>query len=115
MTGKLTFDELKDAVASGEIDTVLSVAVDMQGRPIGKRFLGEYFVDAGVEETHCCNYLLTDDIDMEPMQGYMAAAWSQGHGDFAINPDLSTLPRIPWIEKTALVICDGLDSKTCEG
>jgi len=114
MTGKLTFDELKDAVASGEIDTVLSVAVDMQGRPIGKRFLGEYFVEAGVEETHCCNYLLTDDIDMEPVQGYKAAAWSQGYGDFAIKPDLSTLRRIPWLEKTALVICDALDPQTYE-
>ncbi|HLS69478.1 MAG TPA: glutamine synthetase family protein [Kiloniellales bacterium] len=114
MTGKLTFDELRDAVAAGEIDTVLSVAVDMQGRLIGKRFFGEYFVEAGYEETHCCNYLLADDIDMEPVQGYKAAGWALGYGDFTIKPDLATLRRIPWLEKTALVICDALDSRSHE-
>jgi glutamine synthetase len=32
MPANLTFDALKDAVASGEIDTVLTCLVDMQGR-----------------------------------------------------------------------------------
>jgi glutamine synthetase len=46
------------------------------------------------------------DIDMEPVPGYKAASWSQGYGDFVLKIDLSTLRRIPWLEKTALVICD---------
>lgn len=37
MAGKLTLDELKQAGANGEIDTVLAVLVDMQGRLMGKR------------------------------------------------------------------------------
>ncbi|TIT59244.1 MAG: glutamine synthetase, partial [Mesorhizobium sp.] len=51
-------------------------------------------------------------IDMEPVPGYKAASWSKGYGDFVMKPDLSTLRRIPWLEKTALVICDVLDHHT---
>ena len=29
-----------------------------------------------------------------------------GYGDFVFHPDMSTLRRIPWLEKTALVVCD---------
>ena len=60
------------------------------------------------DETHGCNYLLAIDIDMEPVPGYKAANWSQGYGDFVMKPDLTTLRHIPWLEKTALVLCDVL-------
>ena len=112
MAGNLTFDGLKSAVAGGEIDTVLGCAVDMQGRLIGKRFLAKYFVESAYEETHGCNYLLANDIDMEPVPGYKAASWDKGYGDFVMKPDLSTIRRIPWLEKTALVLCDVLDHHT---
>ena len=42
----------------------------MQGRLIGKRFQAEFFLEGAIEETHGCNYLLADDIDMEPVPGY---------------------------------------------
>src|SRR5690606_2064241 len=84
MAGKLSFDQLKSAVSANEIDTVLVAAVDMQGRLIGKRFLASFFVESGYDETHGCNYLLADDIDMEPVPGYKAASWSQGYGDFVL-------------------------------
>ena len=109
MAGNLTFDQLRKAVAAGEIDTVLACAVDMQGRLIGKRFLGRFFVESGHDETHGCNYLLANDIDMEPVPGYRAASWKMGYGDFVMKPDLSTLRHVPWLEKTALVLCDVLD------
>jgi glutamine synthetase len=109
MAGNLTFDQLKQAVADGEIDTVLAAAVDMQGRLIGKRFLAKYFVESAYDETHGCNYLLANDIDMEPVPGYRAASWKMGYGDFVMKPDLSTLRHVPWLEKTALVLCDVLD------
>jgi len=109
MAGNLTFDQLKKAVAAGEIDTVLACATDMQGRLIGKRFLAKYFVESAHEETHGCDYLLANDIDMEPVPGYKAASWSRGYGDFVMKPDMATLRSIPWLEKTALVLCDVLD------
>src|SRR5690606_14746208 len=70
MTGTISFDQLKKLVAAGDIDTVLASAVDMQGRLIGKRFLARFFVESAYDETHGCNYLLANDIDMEPVPGY---------------------------------------------
>ncbi|MER2536569.1 MAG: glutamine synthetase family protein [Rhizobiaceae bacterium] len=112
--GNLTFDELKTAVAGGDIDTVLAAAVDMQGRLVGKRFLARFFIESAHAETHGCNYLLADDIDMEPVPGYKAASWSKGYGDFVMKPDLSTIRRLPWLDKTALVLCDVQDHHSHE-
>ena len=111
-TGMLTLAELKKAVSAGNIDTVLACMVDMQGRLIGKRFHAQYFADGAYEETHGCNYLLGDDIEMEPVPGYKAVSWNKGYGDFVLKPDMATLRRIPWLEATALVICDVLDHHT---
>jgi glutamine synthetase len=109
MAGNLSFDELKKAVRSGGIDTIVVAMADMQGRLIGKRFQGEYFIDGAHEETHACNYLLANDIDMEPVPGYAAASWEKGYGDFVMKPDMATLRRIPWLAGTALVLADVLD------
>jgi glutamine synthetase len=109
MPGNLSFADLKKAVAGGTIDTVIVAMVDMQGRLVGKRFQAEYFVNGAHEETHGCNYLLADDIDMEPVPGYAAASWEQGYGDFVMKPDMTTLRRLPWLEGTALVLADVLD------
>ena len=49
---------------------------------------------------------------MEPVPGYKAASWDKGYGDFVLKPDMSTLRRIPWLEGTALVLCDVLDHHT---
>jgi glutamine synthetase len=109
VAGNITLNELKKAVANGAIDTVVAAFVDMQGRLIGKRFQAEYFLESAHEETHGCDYLLADDIDMEPVPGYAVANWEKGYGDFVMRPDLATLRRIPWLEGTALVLCDVLD------
>jgi glutamine synthetase len=109
MTGRLDFDELESAVRAGSIDTVLACMIDMQGRLIGKRFQAQYFVDGAHAETHGCDYLLANDIDMEPVPGYAAASWDKGYGDFVMKPDLTTLRHVPWLEGTALVLCDILD------
>jgi len=109
MAGNLDFAGLRAAVAAGSIDTVLVALVDMQGRLIGKRFQGEYFVDAAHRETHACDYLLANDIDMEPVPGYASASWDKGYGDFVLRPDLSTLRKLPWLDATALVLADVLD------
>jgi glutamine synthetase len=108
---RLDIDGLRRAVEAGEIDTVLGCMVDMQGRLVGKRFQAEYFLDSGQFETHACNYLLANDIDMEPVPGYAAAGWNQGYGDFVLKPDLTTLRHVPWLEGTALVLCDVQDHR----
>jgi len=112
MPGNMTFDALKDAVARGNIDTVLVAAVDMQGRLMGKRFHAQFFIDGGFEETHCCNYLLATDMDMKTVQGYKSTSWTAGYGDYVMKPDLATLRPLPWQPGTALVLCDLLDHHT---
>jgi glutamine synthetase len=114
MAGILTFDQLKKSVAAGDIDTVLACAVDMQGRLIGKRFLARFFVESAYDETHGCNYLLANDIDMETVPGYRVASWTQGYGDFVMKPDLGTIRVVPWLEKTAMLLCDLQDHHTHE-
>ncbi len=112
MAGKLTLDELKKLVAAGEIDTVVAAQVDMQGRLMGKRFQAEFFVDSAWEETHSCNYLQATDIEMYTVDGYASTSWSAGYGDYTMKPDLETLRRVPWLDGTALVLCDVLDHHT---
>jgi glutamine synthetase len=106
MDGMLTLDGLKKLAAAGEIDTVLVCIPDMQGRLIGKRFQAQFFIDGAYEETHGCDYLLANDIDMEPVPGYEASSWARGYGDFVMKPDLGTMRAIPWLPGTALVLCD---------
>ena len=108
MAGNLGFDELNAAVKEGTIDTVLVAMVDMQGRLVGKRFHAQHFVESAYQETHACDYLLANDIDMEPVPGYAVASWDKGYGDFVLKPDLATLRRLPWLDGTALVIADVL-------
>ncbi len=112
MSANLSFDALKDAVSSGEIDTVLVCIVDMQGRLMGKRFHAVNFVESSFEETHCCNYLLATDLEMATPPGYASTSWESGYGDYVMAPDLATLRRVPWLEGTAMVLCDMLDHHT---
>src|SRR6188472_641266 len=104
----LSFEELRNQVERGEVDTVVVAFTDMQGRLTGKRLHAEFFceeVGAG-HPVEGCNYLLALEMEMDPVPGYEIASWERGYGDFAITPDLSTLRRIPWLEGTALVLCD---------
>lgn len=107
--GKLTLDELEAAATAGEIDTVVVAEVDMQGRLMGKRMHVRHFLDHGHAETHSCDYLLTVDMEMEPVPGYASANWQAGYGDYVMRPDLSTLRRAGWTEGAALVLADILD------
>ena len=81
MSGNLTFDQLKQQVAAGDIDTVLVCLVDMQGRLMGKRFHAQNFITTSYEETHCCNYLLATDLEMATPDGYASTSWETGYGE----------------------------------
>jgi glutamine synthetase len=101
----LTLEELR---SDASIDTVIMAFTDMQGRLLGKRLHRDFFfeqVDHG-HGTEGCNYLLALEMEMDPVPGYEIASWERGYGDFELAPDLATLRRIPWLEATALVLCD---------
>jgi glutamine synthetase len=79
----------------------------MQGRLQGKRLTAEHFLGEVVEHgAEGCNYLLAVDVEMNTVGGYAMASWETGYGDFQLIPDLDTLRLTPWLEGTALVMCD---------
>jgi glutamine synthetase len=105
--GMLSLDDLRKAGEAGEIDTVVTAFTDMQGRLFGKRIEIEYFLEEATSHgVEGCDYLLALDMEMEPVPGYEMANWEEGYGDFGIQPDMATLRRIPWLDRTALVLAD---------
>jgi glutamine synthetase len=105
--------ELIDAgIANGSVDTVVVAFPDMYGRPVGKRVTADFFrshvAEHGIE---ACDYLLAVDVDMTPLPGYRFTNWDTGYGDFVCRPDYATARPIPWLEGSALVICDLTDEE----
>jgi glutamine synthetase len=113
--GMISVDELKAAVEAEEVDTVVVGFTDHYGRVHGKRFTAVHFLDEISElGTHGCDYLLTVDMEMEPVPGYQYANWELGYGDFHMVPDLATLRYATWLDRTAYVLCDLEDPRTNE-
>jgi glutamine synthetase len=111
--GLLTPEALRAMVAGGEIETVVAGFTDHYGRLMGKRFDAEMFVDEVAKSGgHACDYLLTVDMEMEPVPGYAFANWELGYGDVHMVPDLATLRVASWLDKTAFVVCDVKSEKT---
>jgi glutamine synthetase len=103
----LTPEALAAAVDAEEIDTVVVGFTDHFGRLVGKRYDARMFLDQVADDgTHGCDYLLTTDMDMEPVAGYSFASWERGYGDVHMVPDLGTLRLASWLDRTALVLCD---------
>lgn len=103
----MTLPQLAAQVKSGAIDTVLVAFPDPFGRLVGKRFRADYFLKSVARQgTHGCNYLLTVNLEMDPLEGFAVANWESGFGDFEMRPDLDTLRILPWQTASAMVICD---------
>ncbi len=102
----MTPEELRTAVDADTIDTVVVGFTDHYGRTLGKRFDAGFFLDTIDDGTHACDYLLTVDMEMEPVSGYAFSNWSSGFGDFHLVADLDTLRLAAWAPRTAFVLCD---------
>ena len=113
--GMLTVEELADAVKADTVDTVIVAFTDHQGQLLGKRIDATFFLDEVAREgSHSCDYLLTTDMEMEPIPGYAYANWELGYGDFHLVPDLSTMRIADWLPGTAIVLTDLHDPTTHE-
>jgi glutamine synthetase len=113
--GMLGIEDLEARIEADEIDTVVVGFTDHYGRVLGKRFDARHFIDDGREHgTHACDYLLASDMEMEPVPGYEYANWELGYGDFHMVPDLNTLRVATWLDRSAFVLCDLLDTHTDE-
>src|SRR2546426_7455100 len=103
----MNLQTLQRKIKNGEIDTVILAFPDVFGRLVGKRFTGRFFLDQVIKSgTHACNYLLTVNIEMDPMDGFEVANWESGFGDFEMRPDLSTIRLLPWQPGSVMVLCD---------
>src|ERR671923_227191 len=95
----MTLDELRADASAGRTDTVLLVLTDMQGRLQGKRMTARHFLDEVVRHgAEAPGSLLAVDGDM--------TAVGSSHGDVEMRPDLSTLRRVPWHDRTSLCLAD---------
>src|SRR3972149_748840 len=104
--GMLPAPALAELVKTSEIDTVLAVFTDLYGRFMGKRFDAGFFVEQVASGgTHACNYLLTVDMEMEPVPGYKFANWQKGYGDFHLVPDVGPRRGAWGLERTAVLLC----------
>ena len=103
----LTLETLPHHIQSGDIDTVVVAFPDLQGRPVGKRVTGAFFLEHvlhhGIE---VCDYLVACDVDMTPLPGYQFANWDSGYGDLHAVIDPQTVRPLPWTPGSALVLCD---------
>ncbi len=99
--------QIETLIASGELDTVVVAFPDHYGRLMGKRVPAGYF-DSHIArgELKVCDYLMTVDMEMEPLPGFAFASWDTGYGDMILRPDLATLRLTPWLPGSALVLCD---------
>ena len=105
--GMLDRAALAREVAAGGIDTVVTAIPDLYGRLVGKRIHAPYFLAEVLGHgMHVCDYLLACDMEMDPTPGYAFASWATGYGDLHATPDLATLRRAAWLERTAIVLCD---------
>ncbi len=115
LQGVITKEQLEEAIRNGDVDTVIIAICDMQGRLMGKRLTGDFFLESGISKgTHFCKYLLGTDMEMNTPEGFELMNWENGYGDWLAKPDWSTLRIVPWLEKTALVLADSVDEKSGE-
>jgi glutamine synthetase len=103
----LSDNTLRQMISDGSVDTVVVCFPDMQGRPVGKRVTAPFFLEHVMEHgIEVCDYLLAVDVDIQPLPGYRFANWDRGYGDMVAVPDMATLRLLPWLEGTAMVVCN---------
>jgi glutamine synthetase len=108
----LELDTLCRYITEGRIDTVIVAFPDLQGRPVGKRVTGPFFLEHVREHgIEACDYLLAVDVDVQPLPGYEFTNWNTGYGDVNARPDYETIRELPWLPGTAIVLCDVTDMK----
>ena len=106
----ITAEQLERDILGGQIDTVLVVFPDHYGRMVGKRTEARFYLDEVARHgTENCDYLIACDIDNEPLPGFRFTSYEKGYGDMRAVVDPSTIRYLPWLERTALVVCDLVD------
>ena len=97
--GMLTLETLPHQIRSGEVHTVVVAFPDLQGRPVGKRVTGSFFLehvaDHGIE---ACDYLLACDVDMRQERPACIS------GEYANGVGIGIRARQAWASETYIRI-----------
>jgi glutamine synthetase len=108
-------EELRQLVRDGMVDTVIVALTDMQGRLVGKRVQAEAFLKGVVDHgIHFCTYLLGTDMEMNTPDGFKLMNWETGYGDWIGREVWESTRILPWLEGTAIVLCDATDEDGAE-
>jgi len=102
----MQLEQLRSLIESGEIETVILASPDMQGRLFAKRMTGRHFLGSGQHGVGTCSVVLGWGHDHALDPGYELTGWENGYPDLHVRPDLATIRRYPWFEKTAFVLGD---------
>ena len=95
--------QLEKQVEAGAIDTLVVAFPDLYGRLMGKRVPARFFLEHIAQgELHACDYLLTADMELNPLPGFAFTSWDSGYGDMVMKPDLASLRLTPWLPGSAL-------------
>ncbi|KAF5998831.1 glutamine synthetase family protein [Streptomyces sp. WAC00263] len=109
LPGLLSPDELRAAVHSGDIATVMLAVPDMMGRLKGKRLSASVFLDRMLAKAEACAYILATDVDMTPLEGFDLTGWDDGYGDLSVIPSQDTIRVLPYMPGAALIHADVAD------
>ncbi|MBJ3778636.1 glutamine synthetase family protein [Acuticoccus mangrovi] len=108
-------EALSEFLDAHAIETVVCALPDIWGRLVGKRLTRRSFErTVRGEALNGSVYLFCVDMDMDPQPGYAVTDWARGFQDCRFLPDLSTLRLVPWLERTAFVLCDAANETTGE-
>lgn len=100
-----------DQIRTGEISTVIVGGCDVNGVFRAKRLPSRRFAARSEPFVEFSEYMWAMDIDDFPQPrpaGFTGSwpEWQSGFGDIEAVADLSTLRRVPWLDRTAVVLCD---------
>jgi glutamine synthetase len=98
-----------EQIRSGEIETVILGGCDFASLYRAKRMPAERFAAMEEPRLEFSEYMWAMDISDYPqptpdgVDGW--PDWKSGFGDIEAVADLGTLRRVPWLDRTAIVLC----------
>lgn len=107
-TGSVSLPQLKSLIKDGLIETVVLAQLDHTGTLFGKRIEARAFAanaEAGIRTSSAA---YGRDLSQTFVDGLGLVGWHTGYGDTWGRPDWSTARVLPWLTRTAIVLCDTL-------
>jgi hypothetical protein len=100
----MTLEELRDEVARGSIDTVRVCFTDHYGMLRGRRLVGEVYAEDPEAPQGYCDGALVWDVHCDIFEETDYSNFRTGYPDLIAHPDLGSLRRCGWSERSAMVL-----------